>query len=440
MPEFLPFLGTRYNSSKVQIENVTSPPYDVISDDFRNLLYERDPHNVIRIEWSKEADPYTSAKDYFEEWKRVGILKSETHPAFYVYHQIFKTPDGEQVTRMGVIGRIKLSPYSKGEVLPHERTHAWPKKDRLELMEHTHANFSPIFGLISDATFLFDQSLETATVNAPLADVEEVLASGETVRHILWRMDDKDSIARIEKIVQPLKIIIADGHHRYETAVEFAEKHPEIPGAEYMMMFLSNLQSEGAVILPTHRLLHGISNFNQYHLLEQLQERFQIVTFSSREEGFAELERDGSALTLIELPEAPEWVLIRDENSPSFSSSSNSPSFSSSSNSSSFSRRGPGGGLPAARIEEEIFVPLIGLSRKAIDERTNLLYPHTFRELEEMEDEVEWNAAFLLRAVRPSELQSIVEQGGFMPQKTTYFFPKLLTGLVLHEFKGQSSS
>ncbi len=431
MPEFLPFLGTRYNPSQTQIENVTSPPYDVISDEFRNLLYERDPHNVIRLEWSREPDPYTSAKNYFEEWKRTGILKREAHPAFYVYHQIFKTPEGEQVTRSGVIGRLKLSPYSKGEVLPHERTHAWPKKDRLELMEKTHANFSPIFGLISDATFLFDQSLETATVNAPLADVEEVLASGETVRHILWRMDDKDSISRIEKIVKPLKAIIADGHHRYETAVEFAEKHPEIPGADYMMMFLSNLQSEGAVILPTHRLLHGVPNFNPYALLEKLRERFQIVSFASREEGFAELERDDSALTLIEFAEDPKWVLIREDiDSPSFS------------------RRGldstngaiKGGGpprIPAARIEEEIFVPMIGLSRKAIDERTNLLYPHTFRELDAVEDEVEWNAAFLLRAVRPNELESVVEHGGFMPQKTTYFFPKLLTGLVFHEFGEQ---
>ncbi|HEY3875659.1 MAG TPA: DUF1015 domain-containing protein [Candidatus Kapabacteria bacterium] len=422
MPEFLPFLGTRYNASRVLIENVTSPPYDVISEDFRNLLYARDPHNVIRLEWSRDADPYTSAKQYFDAWKREGILKREERPAFFVYRQVFKTPNGEEIMRTGVIGRLKLSAYGKKEVLPHERTHAWPKKDRLELMEHTHTNFSPIFGLVSDASFLFDQSLETATVNAPLADVKEMLPSGETVRHLLWRMDNDDSIQRISKIVAPTQVIIADGHHRYETAVEFMQKHPEISGGDYMMMFLANLQSDGAVILPTHRLLHGVSNFNPYALLDTLRERFQLVFFTSREEGFGELERDDNALTLIELPEDPKWVLLRsDENSPSFS------------------RRGLGGGspIPAARIEEEIFVPIVGLSRKAIDERANLLYPHTFREVDEMEDEVEWNAAFLLRAIRPNELQSVVERGEFMPQKSTYFFPKLLTGLVFHEFEAQ---
>ncbi len=148
-------------------------------------MYARDPHNVIRLEWSRDADPYRSAEKYFTEWKRSGILKREERAAFYVYHQVFKKPNGEQVTRSGVIGRIKVSPYSAKEVIPHERTHDWPKKDRLELMEHTRTNFSPIFGLISDPSFLFDQSLEPAMVFPPLADVDEMLPSGETVRHIL---------------------------------------------------------------------------------------------------------------------------------------------------------------------------------------------------------------------------------------------------------------
>ncbi len=417
MPEFLPFIGTRYNPSKVQIENVTAPPFDVISQEYRDRLYERDPHNVIRLEWSREADPYESAARYFKEWKRAGILKQEEHAVFYVYHQVFKKPDGEQVTRSGVIGRVKVSPYAAKEVLPHERTHDWPKKDRLELMEHTNANFSPIFGLISDPSFLFDQSLEPATVHIPLADVEEMLPSGESVRHILWRLDDTTAMERISLIVKSSQVIIADGHHRYETAVEFHKKHPDVRGGAFIMMFLSNLQSEGAVILPTHRLLHDVVGFNQYHLLERLRAHFELVMFTTREEGMAELERDDDALTLIEFAEDLRWVLLRDIQSRERD----------------FTK-------PAAeRLEEEIFMPLLGLSRKAIDERANLLYPHTLRELDEMEEEQAWDAAFLLRAVRPSELQAVVDRGEFMPQKTTYFFPKLLTGLVFHEFEAQKA-
>ncbi len=417
MPEFLPFIGTRYNPSKVHIEDVTSPPFDVISPEYRNLLYERDPHNVIRLEWSRDADPYASAERYFKEWNRAGILKRESHPTFYVYHQVFRKPDGEQVTRSGVIGRMKVSPYAEKNVIPHERTHDWPKKDRMELMEHTHANFSPIFGLISDPSFLFDQSLEPAMVHAPLADVDETLPSGETVRHILWRLDDQTAIVRISQITKTLPVIIADGHHRYETAVEFHKKHPDVKGGEYIMMFLSNLQSEGTVILPTHRLLHDVAGFNQYHLLERLRAQFELVMFTSREEGMEELERDDDALTLIEFAEDPKWVLLRD-----------------------IRPRERDVVKPAAeRIEEEIFVPLLGLSRKAISERVNLLYPHTLRELDELEEEHAWDAAFLLRAVKPSELQSVVERGDFMPQKTTYFFPKLLTGLVFHEFGVQTA-
>ncbi len=417
MPEFIPFIGTRYNPAKVRIENVTAPPFDVISSDYRNLLYERDAHNVIRIEWSREADPYQSAARYFKEWKRTGVLKSEDHAAFYVYHQVFTKPDGEHVTRSGVIGRLKVSAYAAKEVLPHERTHDWPKKDRLELMEHTNANFSPIFGLISDPTFLFDQSLEPATVHAPLADVEEQLPSGETVRHLLWRMDDPGMMERISRVVRTTPVIIADGHHRYETAVAFHEKHPEVSGGAYMMMFLSNLQSEGAVILPTHRLIHDVPGFNQYHLLDGLRERFELVMFESREEGMAELDRDEAALTLVECAENPKWVLVRDVRSRERD----------------FSK-------PAAeRLEEEVLMPLLRLSRRAIDERVNLLYPHTIRELDEMEDAQAWDVVFLLRAVRPGELQAVVERGEFMPQKTTYFYPKLLTGLVFHEFEAQTA-
>ena len=415
MPQFLPFVATRYNPSKVRIENVTAPPYDVISEEYRDLLYERDSHNVIRLEWNRENNPYESAAKYFRDWKHSGILRREEKYAFFVYREIFSVPSGEQVSRSGVIGRLKLSPYSAGEVLPHERTHKKPKADRLALMEHTHANISPIFALISDPSCLFDETLELATTFSPLADLEESLASGEAIRHLLWRLPDETAASRISHIVQNTPVLMADGHHRYETALEFHHRHPEVRGAEYMMVFLANLQSEGTVILPTHRLVYGLPQFNQFELLKNLHERFELVSFSTREEGIAELERDEAALTLIEFPEDPKWMLVRD----------------------SATHERDDADLPASRIEEEIFIPMLVLTREDIDSRRYLLFPHTTREVNEMEESQSWNAVFYLRAVRPAEMQRVVEHGAFMPQKTTYFYPKLLTGLVMHEFGAQ---
>src|ERR1700733_10661158 len=133
MPEFLPFVGTRYSKSRVNMENVVSPPFDVISREYRDVLYDRDPHNAVRIEFSRDEHPYTSAAKNFSEWKRDGTLIRAERPAFYVYHQVFDKPGGGEVTRTGVIGRMKLTPYSANEVIPHERTHDGPKRDRLEL-------------------------------------------------------------------------------------------------------------------------------------------------------------------------------------------------------------------------------------------------------------------------------------------------------------------
>jgi uncharacterized protein (DUF1015 family) len=417
MPEFLPFIGTRYNSAKVPLANVTAPPYDVISDEFRNILYERDPHNVVRLEFSRESDPYSSAATLFRAWKEQEILRRDTKPSFYVYRQIFDVPGLGDVTRSGVIGCIKVADYSERAIIPHERTHAGPKEDRLKLMEATLANLSPIFGLVSDPSFVFDDTIELATVNPALVDSDEVLPNGNIIRHLLWRLDDETAAARIAKIVGAKQVIIADGHHRYETALEFHRRHPELAQAAYQMMFIANLQAPGAVILPTHRLLHGVPNFDQYKLLEQLKERFELVPIESREEGLALLEREESAITLLEFPDEPKHVLLRDTDPQPRDTTSEM--------------------LAVSRIEHDILRPLIGLTDEAISHRTNLLYPHSSDELDEMQESQAWDMAFLVRAVRPEELTSVVERGGFMPQKTTYFYPKLLTGLVMHEFVAQ---
>jgi uncharacterized protein (DUF1015 family) len=413
MPQFLPFIGTRFDKSKVAIQDVVAPPYDVISPEYRDVLYARNDHNIIRLELSRDEDPYTSAQNCLSEWLNEGYLIREQRPAFYVYYQTFMTPSGETVTREGVLGKLKLAPYSEGEVLPHERTLMAPKRDRLKLLEHTKTNVSPIFALTSDPSFIFDDALQLATVHAALADIDEVLPSGATVRHTLWRLDDQMASDRVTKMVAQVPAIIADGHHRYETALKYHEEHPDEPEAAYVLCFIANLNATGTVVLPTHRLLHGVTDFNQYKLLEDLRDKFEIVQFESREEALALLDRDDEVLTVIEFPEAPKYVAVRDLPNES---------------------RSPERQVNAKRLEEEILMPVVGLSRQAIDEKRNLLYPHSVGELDEMKESAGWNAAFILRAIRPSEMQQVVERGEFMPQKSTFFYPKLLTGLVMREF------
>jgi uncharacterized protein (DUF1015 family) len=332
-----------------------------------------------------------------------------------VYYQTFKTPTGELVTREGVLGKLKLYPYSAKQVLPHERTLMAPKRDRMKLLEHTRTNVSPIFGLTSDPTFIFDETLQLATVQPPLADVDEVLPTGASVRHTLWRLDDQMATDRIQKILDRGPVIIADGHHRYETALKYHEEHPDQPEASYVLCFIANLNATGTVVLPTHRLLHGVHDFNQFALLDALRKRFELVPFDTREEALALLDRDEAVLTVMQLPDAPHYVAVRDLPTESHS---------------------PIEQVNAKRLEEEILMPVVGLSRQAIDEKRNLVYPHSPEELDEMIESRggDWNAAFVLRAIRPHEMQQVVERGDFMPQKSTFFYPKLLTGLVLREF------
>ncbi len=417
MNQFLPFHGTRYNSEKVQPKNVVSPPYDVISPAYQEELYAKDPHNVVRLELNHDSDPYTCAKNYLDEWKAKGVLLADSSPAFYVYYQTFKTPSGEQVTRRGVLGRLRVTPYSTGDVLPHERTLSGPKKDRMQLLSITETNLSPIFGLIDDSALIFDHTIDSVVANPPLADIDEALKNVDTIRHTMWKLSDPAQVTRLEKLLASKKVIIADGHHRYETALAYGEEHPENEAAQYIMIFIANLHSEGTVILPTYRILYGKKDFNQFKFIADLKKDFSIEIMNSRDEGMSHLASDLNALTLIQMPEEPKYVLAKDTSDLSKSSALDK--------------------LAVYRLHEKILKPIAGLTQTEIDNKTSLLYPHTLPELDSMLIEHEYDAAFILGPTSPQEVIDVTASGEFMPQKSTYFYPKLLSGLVFYEFGEQ---
>ena len=416
MNDFQPFIGTRYNSEKVQPKNVVSPPYDVISPVQQTELYAKDPHNVVRLELNHDSDPYTCAKQYFDEWKTQEVLLADSAPAFYVYYQTFHTPEGKQVTRRGVLGRLRLTPYSSGDVLPHERTHSGPKKDRIKLLTIAQTQFSPIFGLIDEKAQIFDHTIDSVVANSPLADIDEELANNESVRHTIWALTDPALVTRLEKLVATKKIIIADGHHRYESSLQYAGEHPDIDGAQYIMIYLANLHGEGTVILPTHRVIYGRKDFNQFAFLSQIEKEFSVQIMNSREDGVKQLTDENDAITLMQFPEAPEWVLVKEK---------------------SVAGNDPVEKLPVYKLQERIIKPIAGFTQADIDSRTNLLYPHTIAELDEMVNEQGYDVAFILNPTTPQEVIDVTSAGEFMPQKSTYFYPKLLSGLVFYEFKEQ---
>ncbi|MEI8134050.1 MAG: DUF1015 domain-containing protein [bacterium] len=412
MNSFLPFIGTRYNSDLVKIKDVVAPPYDVISTERQKELYDASPFNVIRLELNHDADPYESAKTIFADWHEANVIIPDASAAFYVYYQTFHTPEGEQVTRRGVLGKLRLSNYSEGNVLPHEQTLSGPKKDRTKLLSLTQTQFSPIFGLISDESEVFDHVIDSVVAQAPLVDIDETMSTASGVRHTMWKLDDEIIIKRIEAIIASQKIIIADGHHRYETAVAYAQEHPENEAAQFIMIFISNLQAEGTVILPTHRILHSLNKFNQFKFLAELQKKFTVEMFPNRETGIAAMENSTDAITLIQFPEEPNFVLVRDSRE-SLSALHK---------------------LPVYRLHEEILKSIAGLTQAEIDAKTNLYYPHTFSETDDMISRAEYNAIFYLQQATAEEVIAVTAQSEFMPQKSTYFYPKLLTGLVFYEF------
>jgi uncharacterized protein (DUF1015 family) len=413
MAEFLPFRATRYSQDQ-SAQLVTAPPYDVISPEERDALYARDEHNVIRLILNRDTDPYTSAEDYFHKWIESGVLVRDDSPSFFLYHQSFKTPEGKNVTRVGVLGRLHLSAYSAGEVLPHERTLQGPKRDRMQLMEHVKGNLSPIFGLIDDDSQTFDELATPSKSQAPLAEVKELLFNGETITHRFWKLEDAASAQKIEALVMGKKVIIADGHHRYETSLAYSEAHPELPGAKYTLAFLSNLRGKGTVILPTHRVAHGIPDFSVTQFLTSLREHYDLAQAQTREEGLAALESDPRVLTLVQLSDEPHWIVVRDRTP--------------------FVAATPIDNIVVWRLQEEILKGVLGLTQAAIDQKKNLLYPHTMKELDELLEHTKVDASFIVRAVTPTEMLAVVTSGEFMPQKSTFFYPKLLSGLVIHEF------
>jgi uncharacterized protein (DUF1015 family) len=402
------FHGYRYAGPERDLSAVVAPPYDQIGDEARERLLAMSPDNIVRVTLPRDEgglDRYRRASEVLEGWLAAGVWARETEPAIYPYQQTYAT-GGRSITRSSFIALGEVTDYKDGVVRPHERTHSGPKQDRMRLLEATGADIGLLFMLVSDPGGALLASVTPA--GPPLAEARDL--RGEL--HRLWRITDPGTIARVEALMAPKPIIIADGHHRYETAVEHARRRP---GTGWKLMAFCAREAPGLTILPNHRLVHGVAGFSLEALAAAARPWFDVEPL-----GDPLAFRPTSRAIGVVAGAAARVFRLRDG---------------------AFARIAwPAGTSPAWRqlavsvLHEGILKPLLDITDDKLDARTHVDYTADQSEAVSLARAGRCQAAFLIAPTTPEDLSTVVEGGELLPQKSTHFYPKLLDGLVFHRF------
>lgn len=410
------FHGVRYDTERVDLSRVIVPPYDVIAPDERGAFYDRDPHNAIRFELTRkvedEADAdYAEIADTLAAWRREGVLLRDEQPACYVMKQRFTAPDGRTLERIGFYAALGLEDYDARIVRPHERTLAGPKADRLKVLRASRANLSSVFLLYEDRERSIEGWLEKAFDEAPLGTARD---DGGVV-YELAALRDPAAVAAVERAMAERPVVIADGHHRYETALNYRNEQREAAGRidpeapwEATLAFFANAYAPGSLLLPIHRVVKRGSAPTDERWLDRL---------------------PGWACETVELgSESIEAALARHleplAEQPAFAADDASGRLRV------FRRDEPlGDALMVRVLEEQVLGGVFGLDAAAIREGA-VSFPKSasraFREVREGEGVV----ALYLNALKPEDVFRVTGEGGVMPQKSTFFYPKIPTGMV----------
>ena len=411
MANVKPFQLYRYVSKAGDLAHLLTQPYDKINPAMHAKYLAASPHNLVRVilgeRFATDNDAnnvYTRAAAHFSGWIRDGILAQDPVPAFYAYFQEFDVPDtGERATRKGFIGVGKVEEYSAGIVHRHEQTLSGPKKDRRSVLDHTRAHFGQIFMLYPDREGAVDQLLDEAAHGAPVVDVVD----DYQIRNLLWPITDPMAIARIEALMAPKKLLIADGHHRYETALAYSKDHPEDPAAQYVMMTLINMYSPGLKILATHRILRNLGGFDAASVLKKAESRWKVTPFDSPAALKNEMGKHDPASVRIGMVTSDGACLL--------------------------ARSRKDGELDVPVLHTEILGGLLGITEEAVREESYITY---VRGIDAAVAEVRENGAqvaFLLDPTPIDDMARIAFGCGVMPQKSTDFYPKLLTGITIYK-------
>ena len=423
MAEIRPFQALRYHQERAgDIASLACPPYDIISPAQREELLARNPYNVVRLELPQGEDPYGEAGRTLEQWLKDGVLTTDMDPGLYLYEEEFLTQvdHGEQKKLRGLLCRVRLEDFANGVVLPHEETLSKAKEDRFQLMRATHCNFSPIYSLYRDEAHVTRQRMDNLAAACP----PRYEFSDGLVTHRLWVVNDQAAIAALQEDFAGRKLYIADGHHRYETALRYrdacrAENRYE-PGADYVMMMLADMGDPGLVVFPTHRLVRDLPGFSEESLLAACGEYFEVSPQPGQAESQAALDRlyqegkhafalyAGAGWTVLTLKDPA----VMDRLLPGLSQAS---------------RR-----LDVTILHTLVLERLLGIDKENMANQRNLTYTRDAAEAAASVEKGESCACFLLNPTRVEEIGQVAAAGEKMPQKSTYFYPKLITGLVMN--------
>jgi len=423
MAEIKPFKAMRFNTENAgKIEELTCPPYDVISPAQRENYINTNEHNVIRLELPIGENPYKEAASLLNKWIDESILKVDSKEALYIYEEEFEAY-GERKKFKGFISRVKLTPFSEGVVLPHENTLSKAKEDRFNLMKTTGCNFSQVYSLYIDEEHTTQSKLDMLTKDTPNIEFDD----GEVI-HRLWIINDTVVIKSICDDFKDRQLYIADGHHRYETALNYKNYcyennlTNESSDCDYIMMMLVDMNSDGLVVFPTHRLIHDVADFDEEALIEKCKEYFDVskeTDYALIEEKLDELYKENiCAFALYTGKET--WTKLTLKNPSIMDEILKEESYS--------VRH-----LDVSVLHSLVLERVLGIDKENMANQINLTYTRSFDEAISSVNEKASQAAFILNPTRISEIRDVASEGEKMPQKSTYFYPKLITGLVMNK-------
>lgn len=439
------FRGLRYDTERFadELDELVAPPYDVIDPDEQDELYARHPYNVVRVDLNRRQDGdddhnnrYTRARRHLMDWLARGVVRVDPEPSFYVHRQTFGDGKGGRITRRGFISLVGLADYDEGVVLPHERTLRGPKLDRLELMKATECNLSQIFMLYDDPASQVDAWLEQAIgEEEPAVDI----TTPDGITHQLWPVADAELEETIAGFFEDRALLIADGHHRYETALAYqrfrreVDQEPPARGEalyDHVVSFLVNMRDPGLVVFPTHRVVHGLEEFDPLALMGRLGDHpgFEVTPLEDLDP------RDGDALVRacegagesapsfvfvaggLEAPHLVQFVGDLDKSDDLFDA--DTPTHVRA--------------LDVAILHEGIFDRMLGIDKQAQEDKTNLKYKKKLEEAVAALSDEATQLLVIMNATPVEQVDRVCRSGGKMPQKSTYFYPKILSGLVIN--------
>ena len=432
MVDVVPFRGLLYNPEKTgSLDQVIAPPYDVISPALQEELYQKNDNNVVRLILGKQTpedtesdNRYTRSAEVFHRWRQEGILTQDERPCFYAYSQDYEF-DGKHFSRIGFFARVRTEDFSAGNICPHEFTLAKAKKDRTLLITACRANFSPIFGLFSDPDGGIEQKLLAVKDQAPLGEVDD----GKVV-HRLWRLQDADTEAFITESFKSRKIYIADGHHRYETALAYHKEHGgEVPDSAHVMMFLTSLDSDSMSIFPIHRLVKTPTAFDRESFLNQMKEYFEVTAIAESdppEKIRSAVEQSGRERIsfavylgkgdchLLQLKDSKNILPLLEADEPKDLQV-----------------------LDVAQLHFIVLRHILKVDTRKPEAQQHMSYKVDVNEAVRMVDDGEYQLAFFMNPTGIDQVRKLAENGIRLPQKATFFYPKLLSGLVINAFENR---